>query len=95
MDLDHLVSVSLHRNRVAVLFRLLARNLQLGYQLDQAAGTPTPLFEWRRLRALLVEGAGAVTVQGMTIHLTITQPTPPLTLPLRWSGLHAHLAAAS
>ena len=39
-DLDHLVSYRLHPNRVAIGFRLLARNLAIGLQIRDADGPP-------------------------------------------------------
>ena len=39
-DLDHLVTYRLHPNRVALGFRLLARNLAIGLQVRDAGGRP-------------------------------------------------------
>jgi Transposase DDE domain len=44
-DLDHLVSYRLHPNRLAIGFRLLARNLAIGLQYAQAQTRPTPIRE--------------------------------------------------
>lgn len=93
MDLDHLVSYTLHPNRIAIAFRLLARNLQLGYQLEQAPGEPQPLAEWRRMRALLVEGAGTVHQNGMTIAIGRPGVPPAPTLQLLWSGYRVNWLA--
>jgi hypothetical protein len=41
-DFDHLVSYRLHPNRIAVGFRLLARNLAIGLQLATAEQSPSP-----------------------------------------------------
>src|SRR5262249_15588791 len=46
-DLDHLVSYRLHPNRVAVGFRLLARNLAIGLQIAEAQGRPDVIREPR------------------------------------------------
>ena len=40
MDLDHLIGHRLHPNRVAVGFRLLARNLAIGLQIRDAMEMP-------------------------------------------------------
>lgn len=58
-DLDHLVSYRLHPNQVAVGFRLLARNLAIGWQIEQAAARPAVIQEPRAFRAAQVEGLGS------------------------------------
>ena len=84
-DLDHLVSTRLHPNRVAVGFRLLARNLAIGLQIHDAAARPAVIREPLAIRATHVEGLGTFGQQRRTIYLTPLQalPTPYLRLP--WS----------
>ena len=43
IDLDHLVSSSLHPNRLAIGFRLLARNLAIGLQIAAADARPATI----------------------------------------------------
>ena len=76
-DLDHLVSPRLHPNRVAVGFRLLARNLALGLQIHEAGARPGVLREPRAFRAAHVEGLGLFVQEEHTIWLVPTQPTVP------------------
>lgn len=100
MDLDHLVSYSLHPNRIAVLFRVLARNLQIGYQLAHE-GEAAPRWEWRRMRSLVVEHPGWVVREGMTLTIVLStwgtrrQRHPIQEIhPLPWIGLIVRLTAA-
>jgi hypothetical protein len=58
MDLDHLVSHRLHPNRVAIGFRLLARNLAIGLQIADADARPAPIREPAAFRAAHVDGLG-------------------------------------
>jgi hypothetical protein len=56
-------------NRLAVGFRLLARNLALGYQLAQADGKPRPLAEPRAFAAAQVDGLGTFVQEGPILYL--------------------------
>jgi Transposase DDE domain len=76
-DLDHLVGYRLHPNRVAIGFRLLARNLALGRQIAQAGGRPATIREPAAFRAAHVEGLGTVVRAGRTLRLTPLRPTAP------------------
>lgn len=84
-DLDHLVSYHLHPNQVAIGFRLLARNLALGWQLAQtgaAASTgrhPVRLLEPRAFRVTQVEGLATFVAepQTLTIRGRQSSPAPP------------------
>ena len=92
-DLDHLVSTRLHPNRVAVGFRLLARNLAIGLQIRDAAARPAVIREPLAFRATHVEGLGTFGQQRRTIYLTPLQalPTPHLRLP--WARRVVRLVA--
>jgi DDE family transposase len=58
MDLDHLVGHRLHPNRVALGFRLLARNLAIGLQIADADARPDRIREPAAFRAAHVDGLG-------------------------------------
>jgi hypothetical protein len=75
-DLDHLVSYRLHPNRVAIGFRLLARNLAIGLQIADANARPTPIREPAAFRAAHVEGLGLFVQDCQTIRLTMPHPMP-------------------
>jgi hypothetical protein len=92
-DLDHLVSTRLHPNRVAVGFRLLARNLAIGLQIHDAAARPAIIREPLAFRATHVEGLGTFGQQRRTIYLVplLPLPTPPLRLP--WARRVVRLVA--
>lgn len=92
MDLDHLVSYSLHPNRVALLFRVLARNLQIGYQRHRWPDLAT-FREWRWMRSLVVERPGLVWIHGMTIEIVVDPKHPPEIYPIPWTGQLVSLAA--
>ena len=70
MDLDHLVGYSLHPNRVALGFRLLARNLAIGLQIADADARPATIREPVAFRAAHVEGLGTFVQDRQTILLT-------------------------
>ena len=70
MDLDHLVSYRLHPNRVAIGFRLLARNLAIGLQIADADARPATIREPVAFRAAHVEGLGTFVQERQTILLT-------------------------
>jgi hypothetical protein len=92
-DLDHLVSPRLHPNRIAVGFRLLARNLALGLQIYEAGARPAVLREPRAFRAAHVEGLGLFVQEERTIWLVPAQPTAPRTWHVPWTHRTICLAA--
>lgn len=91
-DLDHLVSYRLHPNRVAVGFRLLARNLAIGRQIADAAARPEVIREPRAFRAAHVDGLGTFARRGRTI--TIQSRATPTTRHCRlpWARLSVRYA---
>jgi len=92
-DLDHLVSPRLHPNRVAVGFRLLARNLALGLQIHEAGARPAVRREPRAFRAAQVDGLGLFVHTDTTIWLVPCQPSPPGTWHVPWTRRTIRLAA--
>jgi hypothetical protein len=93
-DLDHLVAYRLHPNRVAVGFRLLARNLAIGLQIAEAGGRPDTIREPAAFRAAHVDGLGTFTARARTIRLAPLRPTgPPTRLRLPWTRRVVVLAA--
>jgi hypothetical protein len=92
-DLDHLVSPRLHPNRVAVGFRLLARNLALGLQIREAGARPAVLHEPRAFRAVHVEGLGLFVHDDRTISLFPCQPSPPSIWHVPWTHRTVRLVA--
>jgi Transposase DDE domain len=92
-DLDHLVSSRLHPNRIAVGFRLLARNLALGLQIHEAGARPQVLREPRAFRAAHVEGLGLFVQAEHTIWLRPTPPSSPRTWHVPWTHRTICLAA--
>jgi Transposase DDE domain len=92
-DLDHLVSTRLQPNRVAVGFRLLARNLAIGLQLHQAADLPIAIREPLAFRAVHVDGLGTFSQQRRTVYLTPLQPLPLQFLRLPWTRRIVRLVA--
>jgi hypothetical protein len=92
-DLDHLVSCRLHPNRVAIGFRLLARNLAIGHQIADADGRPDVIREPTAFRAAHLDGLGTFTRQRRTIRI---QPLRnPVLRPIRlpWNRLVVRPAA--
>jgi hypothetical protein len=92
-DLDHLVSTSLHPNRAALAFRLLARNLAIGLQIAHAGGRPAVIREPAAFRAAHVDGLGTFVRAGRTIRLSPRRPPPATTYRLPWTRLTVRLAA--
>ena len=84
-DVDHLVAYRLGPNRIAVGFRLLARNLALGYQLAQADGQPGALAEPRAFGAAHVEGLGTFVLDGQIIYLRPRRTPTASPYHLPWS----------
>jgi DDE family transposase len=92
-DLDHLVTYRLHPNRVALGFRLLARNLAIGLQVADAGGRPVRIREPAAFRAAHVDGLATFAVDGPTILLARPQPAPEATYPLPWTDRTVRLVA--
>ena len=76
-DLDHLVSTRLHPNRVAVGFRLLARNLAIGSQIHDAGERPARIHEPLAFRATQVTGLGIFVVHERHIAVLPYAPLAP------------------
>jgi hypothetical protein len=92
-DFDHLVSYRLHPNRIAVGFRLLARNLAIGLQVATAESALTTIREPRAFRAAHVDGLGTFTVDGRTVIVRPLRPSPTQRLQLGWTRRLVRLAA--
>jgi hypothetical protein len=93
-DLDHLVAYTLHPNRVAVGFRLLARNLAVGRQIALAGQRPEPVREPAAFRAEHLDGLGTFAVAARTVTLAPLRPRPgPTRLRLPWTGRVVVVAA--
>ena len=93
-DLDHLVAYTLHPNRVAIGFRLLARNLAVGVQIAAAGGRPDPVREPAAFRAEHLDGLGTFATARRTVTLAPLRPRPgPTRLRLPWTHRVVVLAA--
>jgi hypothetical protein len=92
-DLDHLVSYRLHPNRVAVGFRLLARNLAIGVQIHEAQARPPVIREPLAFRATSVDGLGLFHRQRATLVVTPLLPTGPAVWVLPWTRQYVRLVA--
>jgi Transposase DDE domain len=92
-DLDHLVSYRLHPNRVAIGYRLLARNLAIGLQLTEAQGRPEVIREPRAFRADHVDGLGSFVQHGPVLLLTPLHSNGEERYPLPWARLIVQVAA--
>jgi hypothetical protein len=92
-DLDHLVSYSLHPNRGAIGFRLLARNLAIGLQVAEAQGRPERIREPLAFRAEHVDGLGAFVQHDHLLVLTPLQPAEPQFYQLPWTHHLVQVAA--
>ena len=92
-DLDHLVSYRLHPNRVAIGFRLLARNLAIGFQLEQAQGRPEHIREPLAFRAEHVDGLGTFEQAGTILVLRRVAPDAERVYDLSWTGCSIRTAA--
>jgi hypothetical protein len=92
-DLDHLVSYRLHPNRVAVGFRLLARNLAIGLQIREAQARPAVIREPLAFRATHVDGLGLFHRQRGTLVVTPLRPTGPAVWVLPWTSQCVRLIA--
>jgi hypothetical protein len=93
MDLDHLVGYALHPNRVALGFRLLARNLAIGLQIKDADARPTPIREPVAFRAAHVEGLGTFVQDHQTILLARPTAVPDQVHHLPWTDRIVRLVA--
>ncbi len=91
--LNHLVSTRLHPNRIALGFRLLARNLAIGLQIRDAAARPTLIPEPLAFRATQVDGLGLFRQARHTIYLVPLHPLPPHPLPFPWTRRVVRLVA--
>jgi Transposase DDE domain len=92
-DLNHLVSTRLHPNRIALGFRLLARNLAIGLQIRDAAARPPLIREPLAFRATQVDGLGLFRQVRCTIYLAPLHPLPPHPLRLPWTRRVVRLVA--
>jgi Transposase DDE domain len=92
-DLDHLVGYTLHPNRVAIGFRLLARNLAIGLQVRDADARPAVIREPAAFRAAHVDGLGTFTLDERAILLSRPLPGPDATFPLPWTERSVRLVA--
>jgi hypothetical protein len=92
-DLDLLVGTRLHPNRVAVGFRLLARNLAIGQQIRDAGARPTVIREPLAFRAGHVDGLGTFSVARRTIRVQPLTPTPAAHYRLPWTRRVVRIAA--
>jgi len=92
-DLDHPVSYRLHPNRVAIGFRLLARNLAIGLQIKDAQGRPDTIREPRAFRAEHVDGLGSFVCLGDFVLLRDLHPGEQTTYRLPWTQQTVRLAA--
>ncbi len=96
MDLDHLVGHRLHPNRVALGFRLLARNLAIGLQIRDADARPTPIREPAAFRAAHVDGLGTFRPDPQDAHailLTSSHIAADDCYPLPWTHRVVRLVA--
>lgn len=93
-DLDHLVSYSLHPNRIAIGFRLLARNLAIGLQIAEVQGRPEVIREPLAFRAQHVDGLGSFVQDGALLLLRPLDATGHQhRYRLPWTGHLVHVAA--
>lgn len=92
-DLDHLVSYRLHPNRIAIGFRLLARNLSIGLQIEQAKGRPTHIQEPLAFRATQVDGLGVFECDPDAIVLHPVRARQDTRFDLPWTHCSVRLAA--
>jgi hypothetical protein len=95
-DLDHLVGHRLPPNRVAVGFRLLARNLAIGLQIRDAAARPATIHEPAAFRATHVDGLGLFALDDYHPHAVLLHrhhPTGAATYALPWTHRVVHLVA--
>jgi len=95
-DLDHLVGHRLHPNRVAVGFRLLARNLAIGLQIKDADARPATIREPAAFRAAHVDGLGVFALDDHDPHAVLLyrhHATGAATYTLPWTHRVIRLVA--
>lgn len=92
-DLDHLVSYRLHPNRLAIGFRLLARNLAIGLQIKEVQGRPETIREPRAFRAEHVDGLGSFLQRGPLLLLAPLHADGAQRYHLPWTQLVVQVAA--
>jgi DDE family transposase len=92
-DLDHLVGYKLHPNRVAIGFRLLARNLAIGLQIHDADARPAIIREPAAFRAGHVDGLGTFILAERVILLERPHPSSDATYLLPWTDCSVQLVA--
>ncbi|MDP8922266.1 MAG: transposase, partial [Chloroflexota bacterium] len=95
-DLDHLVTYRLHLNRVALGFRLLARNLAIGLQVKDAGARPAVIREPAAFRAAHVDGLGVFAPDDRDPHALLLrrrQPAELATYALPWTQRVVRLVA--
>jgi hypothetical protein len=96
MDLDHLVGYRLHPNRIAIGFRLLARNLAIGLQIADADARPLTIREPAAFRAAHVDGLGTFVRDchdDQAILLTFPRAPADETYRLPWTDRLVRLVA--
>jgi DDE family transposase len=93
MDLDHLVGYRLHPNRVALGFRLLARNLAIGLQIHDAGARPATIREPAAFRAAHVDGLGTFVQERESILLATPHAGPDRHYQLPWTQRVVRLVA--
>ncbi len=92
-DLNHLVTYRLAPNTKAIGFRLLARNLALGYQLAAAPAPPATLSEPLAFRATAVDGLGQFYRDQHVVHLFPLHPAAAAQWYLPWTHVTVHRVA--
>lgn len=92
-DLDHLVSYRLHPNRIAIAFRLLARNLAIGFQIEQEQGRPAHIREPLAFRAQHVDALGTFERVGDVLVLHRGAAEDERLYHLAWTGCSIRAAA--
>jgi hypothetical protein len=92
-DLYYPVSYQLHPDRVAVGFRLVARNLAIGLRIAELQRRPDVIRELRAFRAEQVDGLGSFVQDGMLLLLTPLYPNGEERYQFAWAGLVVQVAA--
>ncbi|MBV9280814.1 MAG: hypothetical protein JOZ41_12075 [Chloroflexi bacterium] len=91
------MSYRLHPNRVAIGFRLLARNLAIGRQIaedtQRVPGRPETIREPRAFRAEQVDGLGVFAQRGRLLQLRPLDPGEEQRYHLPWADLDVQVAA--
>lgn len=92
-DLNHLVTYRLAPKAKAIAFRLLARNLALGYQLAAAPTPPATLSEPLAFRATAVDGLGQFYRDQHSVQLFPLLPGAAAQWQLPWTNVTVHRVA--